>query len=145
MVGIRADKSPWRDDFGTPRALYDSLNKEFGFQLDVCASKNNAKCAAYFDIEQDGLSQDWSGKVCWMNPPYGKPIYRWLKKAWDESQMGATVVCLIPAKTDTSWWHEFVQFGEVRFIRGRLQFEGGRDRAHFPSAIVIFRPAKAVR
>ncbi len=132
-------------DWGTPQDFFDKLNAEFGFDLDVCALAENAKCQRYFSPEQDGLSQRWEGS-CWMNPPYGRQIKHWLHKAHDASRNGATVVCLVPARTDTQWWHEYASKGEVRFVRGRLYFsrpDGKTGRAPFPSAVVIFRNTNA--
>lgn len=126
------------DEWETPQALFDQLNDEFNFTLDVCALPENAKCEAYFTPEQDGLKQEWTG-VCWMNPPYGREIGKWVKKAYTEAQKGITVVCLLPSRTDTRWWHEYCMKGEVRFIKGRLKFGKSNNSAPFPSAIVIFR------
>lgn len=127
------------DQWATPQDFYDKLNSEFGFDLDVCADAGNTKCLRYFSREQDGLNQEWKG-VCWMNPPYGRAISAWIKKAYESSLNGATVVCLIPARTDTSYWHDYCVRGEIRFIRGRLKFGGHKNSAPFPSAVVIFRP-----
>ena len=131
-----SDKPDWE----TPQFLFDGLNAEFKFSLDVCAVAGNAKCKAFFTPDDDALSQDWGVEVCWMNPPYGRLIGKWLRKAFEATQNGATVVCLIPARTDTEWWHRFVMCGEIRFLRGRLKFVGAASNAPFPSAIVIFRP-----
>ena len=119
--------------------FFDGLNNEFKFETDVCALKENAKCSNYFTPEMDGLAQSWTG-VCWMNPPYGREISKWVKKAFESANQGAaTVVCLVPARTDTKWWHDYAINGEVRFIKGRLKFGGNKNNAPFPSAIVIFR------
>lgn len=126
------------DLWETPQATFDKLHAEFGFEVDVCALPENAKCARYFTPEQDGLLQEWRG-ACWMNPPYGREIGHWMRKAYESSKRGATVVCLVPARTDTAWWHDYAIKGEVRFIRGRLKFGGHENSAPFPSAIVIFR------
>lgn len=126
------------DMWATPQNFFDKLNDEFKFTLDVCASKENAKCKNYFTIKEDALKQDWGG-VCFMNPPYGRNISKWIEKAYIESQKGAVIVCLIPARTDTKYWHEFCFKGEVRFIKGRLKFGDGKKDAPFPSAVVIFR------
>lgn len=128
-----------RDTWATPSPLFADLNREFGFTLDVCALPENAKCANYFTPEQDGLSQEWTG-VCWMNPPYGRKISNWMRKAYEASRHGATVVCLVPARTCSAWWHDYAMKGEVRFIRGRVRFVGANWDAPFPSAIVVFRP-----
>lgn len=127
------------DEWETPKDFFDDLNKEFSFNLDVCATKENAKCEKYYTKKEDGLSQQWRGK-CWMNPPYGREIGKWMKKALEASQGGALVACLVPARTDTAWWHEYAMKGEIRFIRGRLKFGGSQNSAPFPSAVVIFRP-----
>lgn len=124
-------------EWETPQALFDLLNTEFGFDFDVCATPENAKCVRYFTAEDDGLVQEWAG-ACWMNPPYGGEIGRWVAKAHESGDAGATVVCLIPARTDTSWWWDHARHGEVRFLRGRLQFGNAETGAPFPSAVVIF-------
>jgi len=130
-----------RDDWPTPQWLFDALHREFEFTLDPCSSHTNAKCARHFTVREDGLGQDWADAVVFMNPPYGRAIGRWMKKAYESSRQGATVVCLVPARTDTSWWHCFAMKGEIRLLRGRLRFEGAENAAPFPSALVIFRPA----
>ena len=121
----------------TPLAEFRFWDSLFDFSCDVCAVAENAKCKNFFSPEQDGLAQEWKG-VCWMNPPYGRGIGKWVRKAYESSQAGATVVCLVPARTDTSWWHDYVAKGQVHFIRGRLKFGDGKGSAPFPSAIVIF-------
>lgn len=128
------------DEWATPQEFFDRLDAEFHFDIDVCATPENAKCPRYFTKEQDGLKQEWEG-ICWMNPPYGREISRWMKKAYESSQGGATVVCLIPSRTDTKWWHEYVigHASDVRFVRGRIRFSG-KDPAPFPSAVVVYRP-----
>lgn len=125
------------ETWGTPRDLFDELNAIFHFDLDACASASNAKCANYFSKEQDALAQPWKGNV-WLNPPYGRKIGAFMRKAYEESRRGATVVCLVPSRTDTQWWHRFVKQGQVISLRGRLRFEGATASAPFPSAIVIF-------
>lgn len=125
--------------WATPIELFNKLNKEFNFDIDVCASENNAKCNKYFTEHDNGLQQRWSG-TCWMNPPYGKEINKWIEKAYIESQNGNTIVCLIPARTDTKYWHEYcMKSKEIRFIKGRIKFVGAKSCAPFPSAIVIFQ------
>jgi len=130
------------DDWGTPQKTFDELNAEFGFTIDVCASSHNFKVNNYFDVEVDGLAQVWDG-VVWCNPPYGRTIKVWMQKAHEAWLNGATVVCLVPARTDTAWWHDYAaKATEIRFLRGRLKFERPglkSDAAPFPSAIVIFR------
>jgi site-specific DNA-methyltransferase (adenine-specific) len=129
------------DDWATPQGFFDALDGEFSFTLDVCASASNAKCANYFTRITDGLSQDWRGERCWMNPPYGREIKAWMAKAAEASRRGALVVCLVPARTDTAWWHEYATHAdEIRFVRGRLRFGAAKHAAPFPSAVVIFRP-----
>ena len=130
-----------KDSWETPQWLFDQLDEEFGFTLDVCAFPENAKCSEYYTPEQDGLIQDWEG-VCWMNPPYGRKIGDWVRKAYESSQRGATVVCLLPARTDTAWWHDYCVKWEIRFLRGRLKFGGAKWNAPFPSAIVIFTESR---
>ena len=129
------------NNWSTPQDFYDKLHEEFIFTLDPCADKDNYKCKRFFTKEDDGLTQDWSRHTVFMNPPYGREIRHWIKKAYDESLNGATVVCLVPARTDTSYWHDYVIGGqaEVRFIRGRLKFGDSKNSAPFPSAIVIFK------
>lgn len=127
------------DLWATPPAFFAELDKEFGFDVDVCAIPENAKCERFYSPEDDGLNQAWEG-TCYMNPPYGRQIGKWIRKAYEESQKGATVVCLIPARTDTAYWHDYVMKGEIRFIRGRLYFGDGTGPAPFPSAVVVFRP-----
>ena len=131
------DNTTGKNDWETPQDFFDALDAEFHFTLDVCASHQNAKCARYFTIEDDGLSQEWSG-VCWMNPPYGREIKNWLKKA---SESKATVVCLVPSRTGSSWWHQYVmeKAAEIRFMRGRLKFVGAPNSAKFDSAVVVFK------
>ena len=131
------------DLWATPPHVFDALDAEFSFELDVCASDENAKCARYFTVADDGLAQQWTG-VVWMNPPYGRAIGDWMKKAADAAEDGATVVCLVPSRTDTRWWHEQVlpRASEVRHVRGRLAFGDQRAPAPFPSALVIYRPKR---
>ena len=128
-----------RHDWETPQDLFDKLDSEFQFGLDVCATPQNAKCARFFTSDDDGLAKTWEG-VCWMNPPYGREIPKWMKKAYESSRQGATVVCLVSARTDTQWWHEHATRGEIRCLKGRLKFGGSKSSAPFPSAIVVFRP-----
>lgn len=128
------------DEWETPFSLFKILNKEFNFTLDPCATRQNAKCKRFYTKEVDGLSMSWKGETVFMNPPYGKPIGFWIRKAFEESRCGATVVCLIPARTDTAYWHDYVmKADEIRLIRGRLKFGKARNSAPFPSAIVVFR------
>lgn len=126
------------DDWSTPQDFFDKLNAEFGFNLDPCASKENAKCSRFFTQEDDGLQQKWTGRV-FMNPPYGRQIGLWVKKAYESYRGGAVVVCLLPARTDTKWFHEYCVKGQIRFIKGRLKFGGSSNSAPFPSMVVIFK------
>ena len=127
------------DLWATPQPFFDALQSEFGFTLDVCASTENAKCRDFFAEEQDGLAQDWTG-VCWMNPPYGREIGKWVAKAYQSAKKGATVVCLLPSRTDTAWWHDYASHAtEIRLYKGRLKFGDAVNSAPFPSALVVFR------
>jgi len=123
--------------WSTPQDFFDELNKEFNFTLDVCATPENAKCHKYFTKEQDGLSQDWGEEICYMNPPYGKEIGKWVKKAAESNSL---VVGLLPARTDTKYFHAYI-YGkaEIRFIKGRLKFGGSKNSAPFPSMVVIWK------
>jgi phage N-6-adenine-methyltransferase len=129
------------DEWATPQQFFDEVDREFGFDLDACATPLNAKCERYFTRADDGLAQEWAGRV-WLNPPYGRSIGDWMAKAWEASQTTAElVVCLVPVRTDTRWWHEHAAHGEVRFLRGRLKFGDAENSAPFPSALVVFRNA----
>ena len=131
--GMMSSNSP---EWYTPQAFFDEWAAKFPFNLDVCATAGSAKCARYFTKETDGLTQRWEG-ICWMNPPYGREIGAWMKKAYESSLEGATIVCLVPARTDTAWWHDYSMRGDITFIRGRLKFSG-KGTAPFPSAVVVF-------
>ena len=125
-------------EYATPWNLFNKLNKEFNFTLDVCAHESNHKCERYYNEQQNSLIQDWSGEVCWMNPPY-KTMKEWIKKAYEESRKdNTTVVCLIPARTNTKWWHQYCMQGEIRFIEGRPKFEGCIHGLPQPLALIIF-------
>lgn len=126
------------DLWSTPQDFFDRLNAEFNFELDVCATPENAKCKKYFTEHQNGLLQEWTG-VVWMNPPYGREISAWIQKAYESAQRGSIVVCLVPSRTDTAWWHDYCMKGEIRLVRGRLKFGGVADNAPFPSAVIVFR------
>lgn len=126
-------------EWETPKELFDPLMAEFGFTLDVCATQYNAKCDHYFTASDDALSLSWeSDGFCWMNPPFND-LKRWVKKAFDESRLGHSVVCLLPCRTNTGWWHDYVMKGEIRFIRGRPKFNGAEHGLPQPLAIVIFQ------
>ena len=128
-------------EWTTPQDLYNALDEEYGFTLDPCATHESAKCKKYYTPEDDGLNKDWTGQTVFMNPPYGREIKHWLKKAWLSSRKGnTTVVCLIPARTDTKYWHEYcMKAHRIIFIKGRLKFGNQTNSAPFPSAIVIFK------
>lgn len=129
------------DQWTTPQDFFDKLNAEFHFNLDPCADSINHKCEKYFTKEDDGLKQDWGGHVVFCNPPYGKAIGEWVKKCYEESQkQNTTVVMLIPARTDTKYFHKYIYWkAEIRFIPGRLKFGDSKNAAPFPSMVVIFR------
>ena len=129
------------NEWTTPQDLYDALNEEYGFTLDPCATHESAKCEKYYTLDEDGLNQDWTGNTVFMNPPYGREIKHWIKKAWESSKKGkTTVVCLIPARTDTKYWHDYcMKAHRIVFIKGRLKFGNQESGAPFPSAIVIFK------
>ena len=132
------------DCWATPPEFFEKLNKEFHFDTDVCAMPENAKCPHYYSPEDDGLRQNWTGS-CWCNPPYGRQIGKWVEKAYMSSLIGATVVMLLPARTDTAWFHDYI-YGkaEIRFVRGRLKFVGAKYNAPFPSMVAVFRGKGAI-
>ncbi len=127
------------DIWDTPQWLFDALNKEFGFTLDPCTDGTNSKCKKFYSIYDSGLLKNWETETVFMNPPYSQ-CYDWMHKAYGASRDGATVVCLVPSRTDTDWWHKFAMKGEIRFIKGRLKFGEATNSAPFPSAIIVFRP-----
>lgn len=131
------------DNWSTPQIFFDNLNKEFGFTLDVCASLENKKCNKFFSYKENGLIQDWEG-ICWMNPPYGREIKLWIEKAYKESlKKDIIIVGLLPARTDTSWFHKYIYHkAEIRFIKGRLKFGNSKNSAPFPSMVVIWKNIK---
>ena len=136
-----SNKNYWE----TPREFFGKLNREFNFELDVASNGDNAKCERYFTELENGLEQDWRGNV-FCNPPYGREIGDWVKKAYDESLVNTNgvIVLLIPARTDTRYWHDYIfnKASEIRFLKGRLKFElngVSKQSAPFPSAVVIYR------
>jgi DNA N-6-adenine-methyltransferase (Dam). len=138
-VHYSSDKMDWE----TPQELFDLLDAEFNFTIDVCATPETAKCLAFFTPEDDGLAQDWRDHIGWMNPPYGDEIPDWVAKAYEESRKGAIMVCLVPARVDTSWWWNNCIHGEIRFLKGRIKFKQNGNQesgAPFPSAVVVFSP-----
>jgi site-specific DNA-methyltransferase (adenine-specific) len=142
MALQKAMVSSKSNEWATPQEFYNKLDGEFGFTLDVASTPENCKASQCLTVEIDGLSQDWSKHICWMNPPYGGHTGDWIKKAHEESIKGATVVCLIVSSTDRSYWHEYIfpYAKQIRFIRGRLHFNESKSSAPFASAIVIFSP-----
>lgn len=141
-------------EWETPQDLFDELDKEFHFELDVCANKENKKCKNWFSVEQDGLKQDWINanmykgtSAIWCNPPYGREIEKWIKKASNENEkwryeVDYRIVMLLPARTDTRWFHDYIykkENVEIRLLKGRLKFGGSKNSAPFPSMVVIFR------
>ncbi|RUR59902.1 adenine methyltransferase [Bacillus sp. VKPM B-3276] len=132
------------DLWPTPQPFYDELDREFRFTLDPCSTHDNAKCALHYTQEDDGLTQEWAPHTVFMNPPYGREIKAWMQKAYEESRKGATVVCLVPARTDTVWFHDYVyRKGEIRFVKGRLKFGDAKNSAPFPSMVVVYRGKEA--
>lgn len=168
MPNLKVHFSSKKSDWETPQDLFDALNDELGpFDLDVCANWTNHKCPLYYGQHVpngplvDGLQQDWhkgwdytgiekcpANPKCWMNPPYGKEIKKWVKKAYEESLQGCFVVALLPSRTDTAWFHDYiyqVPGVETRFIKGRLRFGEAVNSAPFPSMIVIFNNALSIK
>lgn len=128
------------DEWGTPKSFFQELNKEFHFTLDPCATNENHKCEKYFTKEQDGLKQNWSGHIVYCNPPYGKEISKWVEKAYNENKKGTFIVMLLPARTDTKWFHNYIyKKHEIRFLKGRLKFNDVKQSAPFPSMLVIMK------
>lgn len=153
-MNMKVHFSSKKQDWETPESVFNSIKAEFYPTVDVCATADNRKCFAWFGYDKDGkftdgLLQDWNidegGKhttVCWMNPPYGREIGKWVKKAYEESQKGCTVVALLPSRTDTKYFHDWIYNKptvEIRFLRGRVKFVGANSSAPFPSMIVIFK------
>ena len=128
------------DLWATPIDFYEKLESRFNFTLDPCCTHDNAKCVKHYTIEENGLKQDWGRETVFMNPPYGRGIVKWMEKAYKSSLKGATVVCLVPSRTDTKWWHDYAMKGSIEFIKGRLKFGTAKNSAPFPSAVVIFYP-----
>lgn len=130
------------EEWPTPQSFFDTLDREFNFTLDPCATIENAKCPLYFTKSIDGLAQDWGRHVVFCNPPYGRAILRWARKSCEAAVQGALVVLLVPARTDTRWFHDWVygKASEIRFVRGRLRFGQSTASAPFPSLVAVFRP-----
>lgn len=142
MANLKACFSSTSDEWSTPQNMFDELDKEFRFTLDPCAADDNHKCDKYFTLENDGLSENWGGYRVFCNPPYSE-IDKWVEKAYRETRNDNTlVVLLIPSRTDTRYFHNYIyQRAEIRFVKGRLKFGDGKGSAPFPSMIVIFRGA----
>ncbi len=133
-----AHLSAEKDEWATPQTLYDALDAEFHFTLDVCATAENAKAERFFTLEDDALTEEWTG-ACWMNPPYSR-MTEFMDKAARSARGGAIVCCLVPSRTDVDWWWQYARQGEIRLLRGRLSFvdnEGNTGPAPFPSAVII--------
>lgn len=127
------------NEWATPKAFFAALDAEFHFDLDPCATPENAKCKNFYTIEDDGLTKKWGGSRVFCNPPYGREISKWVKKAYEESRYCEVVVMLIPARTDTSYFHQWIYHkAEIRFVRGRLHFNESKQGAPFPSMVVIY-------
>lgn len=128
------------DLWATPQHLFDSLNATYSFTLDPCATAENAKCAKFYTEADDGLAQNWDGETVFMNPPYGREISKWVKKAVSSQ---AVVVMLLPARTDTAWFHDYLYNKcDIYLLRGRLKFGDAKNSAPFPSMIVVHNPFK---
>lgn len=128
------------NEWATPVEFFENLNKKYNFTLDPCATKENAKCIKYYTIEDNGLTKDWTGERVFCNPPYGREISNWVEKCYEENERNNTfIVMLIPARTDTSYFHKYIyNKQEIIFIKGRLKFNDGKNPAPFPSMLVIF-------
>ena len=129
------------EEWATPIKFFEKLNEEFKFTLDPCATNDNAKCNKFYTKEDNGLLKSWKGERVFCNPPHGRKISYWVKKCYDENKFNNTfIVMLIPARTDTSYFHDYIYHKqEIRFIRGRLKFNDGKNPAPFPSMVVIFK------
>lgn len=130
------------DQWSTPQDFFDKLNQEFCFSLDPCADETNHKCEKYFTEQDNGLIQDWTNETVFCNPPYGRETQHWVKKCFSEVYFGGCpcAVMLIPARTDTQWFHKYIyKKAEIRFIKGRLKFGNSNNYAPFPSMVVVFK------
>ncbi len=138
-MNIQACLTSNSNEWATPRDFFAELDAEFHFDLDPCSTHKNAKCERHFTLEDNGLEQNWGGARVFCNPPYGREIGKWVKKCYEESLKGALCVMLIPARTDTAYFHDWIYHkAEIRFIRGRLHFNESKQGAPFPSMVVIF-------
>ena len=145
MALIKQMVSSKSNEWATPQKFFDFLDRDYGFTLDPCATKENAKCKKFYTLEDDGLSKSWDNQTVFMNPPYGGHTKEWLKKAAEQRHKGTTTVCLIVSSTDRSYWHEIInqEADEILFLRGRIKFGGKKTTAPFASALVIFKPESA--
>lgn len=137
-AGLFSSKTP---EWATPVALFRELDSEFVFDLDPCATSTNAKCSKFYTIDDNGLTKNWGGHRVFCNPPYGRELPKWVRKCYEESRKPDTlVVMLIPARTDTSYFHDYIyhKAKEIRFLRGRLHFNESKQGAPFPSMVVVF-------
>lgn len=136
LVNLNSGKNDWQ----TPKELFDALDREFHFTLDPCSTHENALCKRHYTKEEDGLSQNWGGEIVFMNPPYGTETGKWIRKAYEESLKGAMVVCLIPVRPDNRYWHDIIlpYASRIWFIKRRLHFSNSKNTAGFPSALVLF-------
>ena len=136
--------------WGTPPEIFDPINKEFNFTLDVCAIEENSKCERFISPNENGLITEWKNEVCWCNPPYGNEVPKWCKKALKETKNGTTTVLLIPCKTNTNWWHDLViPHAEIRFLRGRVKFirqngEQSTQALPWSLAYVVYRSVSQI-
>jgi phage N-6-adenine-methyltransferase len=133
------------EEWPTPQAFFDALDREFHFTLDPCATVENAKCGMFFTKRENGIDQSWGRHRVFCNPPYGRTMSLWAHKCFQASREGAHVVLLAHARTDTRWFHDWVygKADDIRFLRGRLRFGDGQQSAPFPSLVAIYRPADA--
>jgi phage N-6-adenine-methyltransferase len=151
MAKLRQGPNRWRAHFmqdktthETPDDFFALYNERFHFTIDLAASPVNTKCPRYYTVTDDAFTQDWSHEIAWLNPPYShKTMHLWLRKAWESSQAGATIVCLLPARTNNAWWHTWAIRGDLEFVQGKLRFKGMQHDAPFPSVVVIYRPPGA--
>ena len=146
MIGSKTLFSSESCEWETPQDFFDALNDEFHFTLDPCSTDENAKCEKHYTKEDDGLAQDWTGETVFCNPPYGREMPKWIKKCYEHFSGGGTAVMLIPARTDTKAFHDYI-YGkaEIRFVRGRLKFNGTNNSAPFPSMVVVYRGKAVVK
>jgi phage N-6-adenine-methyltransferase len=130
-----------KTDWETPQYLFDELTKEFNFSLDVAASSENAKTKRYFTVLDNGLTKVWENEIVWCNPPYGTEVPKWLQKGLLSKSLNTTSVFLIPARTNTKWWHSLcMKASEIDFICGRPKFGESTHGLPFPLALIIFKP-----